>query len=164
MGSLGSSRGGRGRRQQWIPRRSEAEKKRVCELNSEHLNASPSRINFLTPRRFRGAACRWSGWPQSPAVRRSRCARVRRSRDIEEDRENGSEEEWDRGREGFVVFIHARGEAAACITSSGSTATAATPSCLRPEEEDKRLFANNPLHSFRIGPQRSEERRVGKEC
>ena len=75
-GGVGLPRGGRSRRQQWIPRRSEAEKKRVDGDDALRLESIPSGSGFLTSRRFRGAAWPRSGRPQSTAVAGILWARV----------------------------------------------------------------------------------------
>ena len=67
-------------------------------------------------------------------------ARVRFLRGIERSRGNGRGKEWDRGREGFVVFIHARVEAAASIAEPGIDGRCIDTELVADGERDKRDF------------------------
>ena len=73
----------------------------------------------------------------SPENREVRVPFVRK---IERGRGNAREKEWDRGREGFVVFIHARVEAAASIAEPGIDGRCIDTELVADGERDKRDF------------------------
>ena len=69
----------------------------------------------------------------------------------ENEREHGIEREGARGREEFVVFIHARGEAAVSIASPGIDGRRSDTEQLAVGERDKRdFFTHNPMYSSQL--------------